>query len=560
MKLIDKISIRGFRSIHDQEFSAVSPFTSLVGKNSSGKSNVLRALNLFFNNEVEPGKTLVFIRDHHDRPKSRKKKFISISVQFSLPKNFYFRQGIEQLRDLGDKFTIKRIWQLDQHRTPIDEFRVEIEGEEFPNYASYARQFLSLVSYRYIPNRTVPSELLRLESQDIANSILIRMKGNVHVEEVLKSLRNAAGRLLRQADQSLVLTGAPLLHPTLSTATTLGEMLTMSGFQATGPHGGVIRDEDWGAGHQSFFLYLVLYALDTNYGRFFGWKQASIWGVEEPESGLHRDLETNLAHKLREWAIDSDAKLQIIQTTHSPIFVMASDSGYWVELSGPESIIESHGIPELVRAAEVRGVTGWVHPILSFPWNPVVLVEGPIDSEVLTHVAGVAGYTNLIFLTLPQIDHAEARGKDAIISYINRHSKLIANRPNECPLVVLFDWDVSDQELSKARKAYGVGGNRYVTRMDPKNCSEKLGTEFKGIERFYPPEVIKAGHEADEFAIAFRKDGTYSISIAELKKAKGLLLERIRKVTDKDMLQPLISAVVNVQEAITEEQHNLPLN
>ncbi len=55
MKLIQQIKIENFRSIEIETIQNVGEFNILVGKNSSGKSNVLRALNLFFNGEVEPG-------------------------------------------------------------------------------------------------------------------------------------------------------------------------------------------------------------------------------------------------------------------------------------------------------------------------------------------------------------------------------------------------------------------------------------------------------------------------------------------------------------------------
>lgn len=63
MKLITEVSIRGFRSLRQQELPRIGSYTTLVGKNSSGKSNVLRALNLFFNNRIEPDKPLDFLRD-----------------------------------------------------------------------------------------------------------------------------------------------------------------------------------------------------------------------------------------------------------------------------------------------------------------------------------------------------------------------------------------------------------------------------------------------------------------------------------------------------------------
>jgi len=48
-------------------------------------------------------------------------------------------------------------------------------------------------------------------------------------------------------------------------------------------HGLPVEDVGWGSGHQSFFLFQMLHLLDTNYGRFFGWKQATVWGIEESD-------------------------------------------------------------------------------------------------------------------------------------------------------------------------------------------------------------------------------------------------------------------------------------
>lgn len=55
--IIKKIEIDNFRSIKDKIIldSSISSFKVFVGPNNSGKSNILRALNLFFNLESEPG-------------------------------------------------------------------------------------------------------------------------------------------------------------------------------------------------------------------------------------------------------------------------------------------------------------------------------------------------------------------------------------------------------------------------------------------------------------------------------------------------------------------------
>lgn len=48
--MIEKIEIQYFRSIYRIVITGVGNINVITGKNDVGKSNVLRALNLFFNN------------------------------------------------------------------------------------------------------------------------------------------------------------------------------------------------------------------------------------------------------------------------------------------------------------------------------------------------------------------------------------------------------------------------------------------------------------------------------------------------------------------------------
>jgi len=526
-----------------------------LGRNSSGKSNLLRALNLFFNGEVESGKELSFARDYHERPQSRKKKVISIAVEFSLPRYFKYRPGLKHLSALGRDFTIVRKWELDPQRRPLDSLVVEGAPGPVPDQSEAARQFLGLISYRYIPNRQIPAVALRAESQSIADSVFLRLKGDKHSKALLDSLSAAAGRMLQSADRSMKAAGAPLTAPTIAIGETLGEMLTMSGFQAIGGNARPVQDEEWGAGHQAFFMHEVLHTLDTNYGRFFGWRQATVWGVEEPESSLHRDLETRLAGLFRNWANDEDSRLQILLTTHSPVFSMVSDVGYWSELSGPESEFTRTTIPELTRKAEVHGVSGWTHPVLSFPWNPVVLVEGQIDVDVLYHVSRIAGLEHLRFLSLPELDSDEKRGgKDPIRSYLKRNAQIVANRPREAPLMVLLDWDVSTSELTAMADAYGVEGKASVLRMNSTYCDALLGEDFRGIERFYPPKIVSDAHSGGELVLGVAKGKPYSISPTQMKSAKYSLSRRLLRVTKVTELESLIAVVRDVDKAVRDRQ------
>ena len=67
MQIIRSVEIRKFRSI--KSVTGTSKFNPthlnvIVGKNDQGKSNVLRALNLFFNNETDSGVAFRFDDDY----------------------------------------------------------------------------------------------------------------------------------------------------------------------------------------------------------------------------------------------------------------------------------------------------------------------------------------------------------------------------------------------------------------------------------------------------------------------------------------------------------------
>jgi hypothetical protein len=230
-----------------------------------------------------------------------------------------------------------------------------------------------------------------------------------------------------------------------------------------------------------------------------------------------------------------------------------------VELQDKESEFKKLGIPELTQAADTRGVSGWVHPILYFPWNPVVLVEGPIDAEVLTHVANLAGLDHLRFVSLPNLDPSERRGgKDKVITYLKNSHGLIQNRPRQAPLIVLFDREATQEDLRRAKEVYGPNPDNRVLRMDETHCSFELGKDFKGIERFYPVEVIRQAHEAGELILGIAADKPYSIALSQLNAAKRALCQRLLRIDSVEKLTALELVVVDIDSILRPGQIPLP--
>ena len=74
MITIRDIEISRFRSIREAKLANLQDFSVLAGLNNSGKSNFLRALNLFFTGRPEPELPFNLARDYYRGELSAKKK------------------------------------------------------------------------------------------------------------------------------------------------------------------------------------------------------------------------------------------------------------------------------------------------------------------------------------------------------------------------------------------------------------------------------------------------------------------------------------------------------
>ena len=92
--LIESIQIKNFRSIRNLKLQS-SNFNIFVGLNDAGKSNFLKALNLFFNEQTDYNKPFDFLTDFsYLFPKnSHNTKEIKITIKFAIP-NGYKDSGI----------------------------------------------------------------------------------------------------------------------------------------------------------------------------------------------------------------------------------------------------------------------------------------------------------------------------------------------------------------------------------------------------------------------------------------------------------------------------------
>jgi predicted ATP-dependent endonuclease of OLD family len=91
---IRQIHIENFRSIQRLTIPA-DKLSVFVGKNDCGKSNILRALNLFFNGVTNPGHSFNFEDDYNlfvpERAKTAKE--VIVRLELNIPSSYHSTNG-----------------------------------------------------------------------------------------------------------------------------------------------------------------------------------------------------------------------------------------------------------------------------------------------------------------------------------------------------------------------------------------------------------------------------------------------------------------------------------
>ena len=232
LKLVRLVEVRNFRSIRDVKLENLGNFSAFVGLNNSGKSNFLRALNSFFTDEVEPGQPLRVESDHYRSAiRSRRKKIIRVALHFSLPNEFKFRKGLEPVEQLlGRDCSLTKAWVLGepQSRFYLNNSREVLSAED----RQKAMQFLSLISFRYVPNRVLPLSIIKEEYQALRD-VLIRRLGRKarQRDQVFDLIEKTSSKLIGHLTSDVHSVLGDVDSVRLSTPKSLAEMIFAFGYK-----------------------------------------------------------------------------------------------------------------------------------------------------------------------------------------------------------------------------------------------------------------------------------------------------------------------------------------
>lgn len=332
MKLIKGIEIGYFRSIYKQKLDKLSDLTVFFGRNDAGKSNFLRALNLFFNGATNPDMPFDFYRDfNHSRIDEAKegvdiRKFVYVKITFTPPSNW--------IKSLGGEFWVKKTWSVSRGEEPISENSLESAKQQF------VTRFLNKIHLHYIPaikDRTIFENLLESVYKVISSN-----------EEFLSSLESFTVELQSKTEKiSNELLSQIGVQSAIAPPVDLTDLFRSLDFETKNSYGDkyslTLQNGD---GVQVRHIPAILSFLSDNSSESF-----HIWAFEEPENSLE------LANAVKEAQIFLNYSMtrnkQIFITSHSPAFFSLDNSNtkrFFIYKSKEAGLIKECSCADIVNS------------------------------------------------------------------------------------------------------------------------------------------------------------------------------------------------------------------
>jgi len=510
-------------------------FTALAGLNNAGKSNILRSLNAFFRDQTEPDRSLDVDADYYRLDLRKKKaKRIRVSVTFELPPSFRIPRRIQHIESFlgGRRFEITKEW---SRRDLIPAYYLDGDGPLNLEQRQKVNQFLQLITFRYIPNRVLPVQVIRSEHAALRDVLVRRLGRRVEsAKEAFAEIKKTSEAMIRSMKRRVSEAVPELGDIRLAAPQSWAEMAFALGYRiATGDV--EFEDELQGAGIQSLLMLETLHLIDLDYFQKFGWRQAAVWAVEEPEASLHASLEARVGFLLAEVASDERSRLQVFCTTHSSLVAQHATRVVRVWCEARETKGEVLRPEAALEKLANEGVSEWVHPLLYYPLQPLVLVEGKYDWMFMDNAFRLLEPNAKAKVRyLAQLEGTGGGGGvDALEKYLKKNMQALKARA--VPVVVVLDWSAEGKRAEFENLAR-AGARVRVLVWPEGNANPNLTKSFRGIERFYSDRLINRAIE-NGAPIATLPDGKRVVEAREEERVKMVLSGIVEKELRKDDLE-----------------------
>ena len=445
MKILDRIEINYFRSIYRETLSSTNDINVLIGGNDAGKSNILKALNLFFNNTTDVDQEFDFLSD---LSRLREEEVRVVKGRATIWIKVTFNNFLEW-PSLPDKFTVKKSWNryFDQPDITYDKDASAVS----------LGKFLNKISFHYIPavrGRNIYSHYLELLHDAL-------------IDDERAGVREASGTFMQSVndstdDMSQKIQEGLAIESKIQVPEDLRDLFSAFDF-STVFEGHQIPLQLRGDGIQARHIPFILDFIARHS------KRSHIWAYEEPENSLELSKAFDLASQFDN---DFSDENQIFLTTHSPAFydLHGENVSKWLveplpygpnaetvttptAISTTQETDERLGIAALVssRAKEIyeenkklsESVKALEQDIRQAE-RPQIIVEGPSDKLILE-----TALETLFPERSNSIDFAAAGGASKAAAFLDAMQKVPALAA--VPVIAILD---NDSEGRKQEAAY----------------------------------------------------------------------------------------------------------
>jgi len=302
LNIIQEIEIAYFRSFYKSSLYKCNDLNIIFGKNDVGKSNIVRAMNLFFNNKTDNVSDYDFGIDFSDKRLSESqssddvRKFIYVKIMFATPRSYH--------RSLGERFYVKRQWTVSRGDDYIEEYSSHIKS----NQRHIVTRFLNLIRFIYIP-AIKDSSIFQSLLFDIYETLSDSDDFNGAVSSFAGSVQGLTKDLFSDLPKEIA-------HETkISAPSKMDELFQTLDFETITSAGGMSKSltTQRGDGVKARHIPELL-SFISNRDKY----QFHIWGFEEPENSL--DFAAAEAEAARLLNIATNGHVQVFMTTHSPSF------------------------------------------------------------------------------------------------------------------------------------------------------------------------------------------------------------------------------------------------
>ncbi len=297
---ITAVHIQNFRSIASFK-NAVSDLNVFVGQNDEGKSNFLRALDLFFNHAREGGFDLVWDRDYCRYASERKgrAKEITVELEVTPPISFSKREPI--------------LWRKVWRRDGLHAESIKHVGGDPLSPKSKLAPFLRSMRFDYVP---------AIKSPEFFGALLSSLHDMLEatVEEKVRSASRAFTQTINDNTKTILdeIKARLSLETTIDLPSDLRDLFAQLEFTSvTGGQSFTLSQRGDGIKMRHVPIVLRWLAEQANHLSAPGRpKVVTIWGYEEPENNLELRRCMDLAKEL----LETSSSIQTFVTTHSPAF------------------------------------------------------------------------------------------------------------------------------------------------------------------------------------------------------------------------------------------------